>query len=175
MKKKAQVLIEEVLYILIALALIGMVLVFSYPKIQETQDKATLEESLEMMQNIADTIKEVNQGADGNQRIMELKIKKGEILINAINDSLVFELESSYLYSEPGRQYSRGDLVILTTQKGKSSIVTFSLKYKDIFNITYAGKEETKNIEKASLPYKIVIKKNGRDANDTPIIDVEVL
>lgn len=174
MKKRGQALIEAVIYILIGLALIAIVLTFAYPKIQEIQDKALLEQSLEMMQDMADTIKDVNQGGEGSQRIIEIGIKKGTIRINSVEDSLVFELESSYMYSEPGVKYPRGDLIVLTETVGETNIVTFSLKYKDIFDITYMEEENSKTLGKGNLPYKILIKKGPENDDGITNIDIEV-
>ena len=82
MGRKGQVLIEAVIYILISLALIGIVLAFAHPKIEEIQDRTIIEQSEEVMQDVADTITEIRQGGSGNQRLIEIGIKKGELKIN---------------------------------------------------------------------------------------------
>jgi type II secretory pathway pseudopilin PulG len=159
--KRGQVLVEAVIYILIALTLIGVVLAFAYPKIEEIQDKAIIEQSSEMMQDIADTITELRQGGGGNQREIELGIKKGELKINSENDTLVFELKSSYQYSEPGKQYERGNVIILTEEISDYNLITIRLKYEDVFNITYEGTENSKILSKGGIPYKLLFKNTG--------------
>ena len=49
MKKKAQVWIETVTYTMIALVMIGLVLAFAKPKIEELQDKTIIEQSIKIL------------------------------------------------------------------------------------------------------------------------------
>lgn len=74
---RAQVWIETVLYTLIAFVMIGLVLAYAKPKIEELQDKTIIEQSIEMLKNIDSTILTI--GAPGNQRLIEIGIKKRRI------------------------------------------------------------------------------------------------
>ena len=81
--KKAQVWIETVIYTLIALVLIGAVLAFVKPKLQELQDKAIIDQTVQVMEGIDAKIHSVVQGGAGNKRIIELQLKKGAIKIQS--------------------------------------------------------------------------------------------
>ena len=71
-QNKGQIWVETVIYTLIALILIGSVLVFITPRIQEIQDRAIIEQSIEMLQNIDSIISSVVIGGAGNKRIIEV-------------------------------------------------------------------------------------------------------
>ena len=60
--------------------MIGMVLAFIQPKIEDIKDKSILEQSVEIMGNIDDTI--LNIGTPGNKRLVEISLKKGELTMN---------------------------------------------------------------------------------------------
>ena len=86
---KGQVWIETVIYLLIAFIMIGMVLAFVKPKIEDIKDKSILEQSVEIMGDIDDTITTI--GSPGNKRVVQIGLKKGELTIDSKNDSLIFQ------------------------------------------------------------------------------------
>jgi hypothetical protein len=160
MKKRGQVWIETVIYTLIAFVMIGLVLAYAKPKIEEFQDKAIIEQTIKLMKDIDFSI--LIMGGPGNQRIHELVIKKGLFEIRGGENSIVFEMESKHQYSEPGMEISNGNLIILTgEEKDKLHIVTLTRNYDGERNITYQGKDESKTLTKASLPYYLLISNKG--------------
>jgi hypothetical protein len=167
--KRGQVWIETVIYTLIALVMIGAVLSFVKPKIEELQDKAIIEQSIGMVKEIDSTI--LTMGGPGNQRIIELGIKKGILKIDGESDKIIFEIKSRHTYSEPGTDIPNGNLIIHTKKTGKLNIVTLTRDYSEDYNITYQGKDELKSITKASTPYKFFISNNG---GEKTVIDIEV-
>ena len=167
MNKKGQIWVETVIYTLIAFVMIGLVLAYAKPKIEELQDKAIIEQSIAMVKDIDSTI--LTMGGQGNQRIIELGIKKGVLKIDGVNDKIVFEVESKHTYCEPGIDISDGNLIIHTAKSGKS--VNLTRDYSEEYNITYQGKDELKSLSKASIPYKLLISNKG---GDKTVIDIEV-
>ena len=165
-KKRGQVWVETVIYTLIAFSLIAAVLAFVKPKIDELQDKAIIEQSISLMKDFDATVREIIQGGGGNKRILEIAVKEGSLNIDGKNDEVVFEMESDYLYSEPGKIIPEGNLLIKTEEKGSVNIVTINRSYvEDFFNITYSGKDELKSLTKASTSYKISLTNKGKDDN----------
>ena len=159
MKKRGQIWIEVVIYTLISLTLIGAVLAFVTPKIGEIQDKAIIEQSITMMQNIDQIISSV-EGVAGNKRIIDLGIKRGTLTIDAQKDEIVFEIESKYLYSQPGEKINIGDIIALTEETGSLNKITLTIDYSK-YDLTYDGKNESKLITQASTPYKLSIENKG--------------
>ncbi len=172
MKKRGQVWIETVTYTLVALVMIGLVLAFAKPKIEEMQDQAVIQQSIKMIKEIDSVIKEVGEKGIGNKRKLEINLKKGEFKIDSENDTLIFYLESSYMYSQPGQEYQEGNLNITTEEKGKIYEITIKQQFSPKYNLTYSLKEETKEIFKASTPYFLFITNNGGTINDN--IDFEL-
>jgi hypothetical protein len=162
--KRGQVWIETVIYTLIAFILIAAVLAFAKPKIEEIQDKAIIEQSISLMKDLDATIIEIVQGGPGNLRHPEVSIKKGDLTINGVEDRIEFEIESRYVYSEPGKEISDGNLIIRTEKMGDLNIVTINRIYED-YNITFNGKDENKIISKAATPYKVSLLNKGKQVD----------
>lgn len=173
--KSGQVWIETVIYTSIALLMIGLVLTYAKPKIEEFQDKAILEQSLEMFRAIDNTIKTI--GVSGNRRFVETGIKKGSLKIDGENNKIIFEMKSSYLYSQPGEDIidTLGGRIITRTEKtGDLNKVSFTINYSAYnIDITYQEKDEFKTLNKAPTPYKLLISNNGKSGEDT-LIDISL-
>ena len=169
-KKKAQVWIETVIYTLIAFVIIGMVLAFVKPKIQEIQDKALIEQSIGIMEDLNTLILSLIQGGQGNQRLLELMLKKGVLKIDGKNEKIVFEIESRYTYSQPGEDIAHGSLIARTERMGEFNIITLTSNYNAQYDITYRGEDELKTISPASTPYKLIISHEGKDKLNETVI-----
>ena len=169
-----QIWVETVIYTLIAFSLMGLVLAFVIPKIQEIQDKGVIAQSKKVLNDIDALIKEI-RGSPGNQRILELGLNKGSLTIDAASDRIFFELESKYQYSQPGENVSEGSIIVNTQEKTNNNLLTLTLNYTGENNLTYQGRETSKTITKAPIPYKILIADIGKDSTGNPIINLEVI
>jgi len=173
--KSGQIWIETVIYTSIALLMIGLVLTYAKPKIEEFQDKAVLEQSLEMFKAIDNTIKTI--GVAGNTRFVETGIKKGSLKIDGENNKIIFEMESQYQYSELGRDilYPSDNRIITRTEKvGGLNKVSFTINYTaENIDITYQEKDEFKTLNKAPTPYNLLISNNGKSGENT-LIDISL-
>jgi hypothetical protein len=170
--RKGQIWVETVIYTLIAFTLIGLVLAFAKPKIEEIQDKGAIEQSIDVLEEIDQIIK--NLGGPGNQRVITLKIGNGALNIDGDNNQIFFELEGRYEYSEPGKNINIGDIEVLTEKKARTYDITLTMDYEDDYDITYNDANELKKLSSASTPYKILIADKG-EAEDKRIINIEIL
>lgn len=160
-KKKGQVWIETVTYTLVAFVLIGLVLSFAKPKIEELQDQTIIEQSIKMLKQIDSIIQEVSEEGVGNKRKIEFVLKKGELEINSINNSVIFYLEESkHMFSQVDQEYIESGLIVLTKQVGNTYNIKLEKKYSEI-NITYGEKEESKKILKGTTAYTMYITNKG--------------
>lgn len=175
-----QVWVETVIYTLIALTIIGIFLSFAKPKIEEIQDKSIVEQSVDMLEEINKIMLSIVDGGIGNQRVIELGIKKGALMINSSGDQFIFEMDGKYTYTEPGVEGGQGPYieignVIATTKKlGKISTVTLISNYTNIYNITYQNSEKLKVISKSPAPYKIAVLNRGETGGITQI-DISII
>ena len=171
--RRGQIWVETIIYTLIAFALIGLVLAFVKPKIEEIQDKGIIDQSISVLVDIDLIIKTL--GDPGNQRIINLGISKGIFNIDGENNKLFFEIESRYIYSEPGRNVTIGNIIVLTEKKGKINDVTLTRNYEGEYDITHQNMNELKEIGKTSTSYTILIANKGENALNETIINIEVL
>jgi hypothetical protein len=169
---RGQVWIETVIYLLIAFIMIGMVLSFVRPKIEELKDKSILQQSQEVLETLDNTI--ITMGVEGNKRVIDLGIKKGEFTFNGTSDEIKFESESIYVYTEPGQKVQLGNVVAETKKKTRDYIVTLTSDYSDNYNITYKGKDEAKTLSKSSVAYKLILSNEGEDSSGKTIINVDL-
>jgi len=160
LKKRGQIWVETVIYTLISLILIGAVLAFILPRIQEIQDKAIIEQSIEMLKNIDNVISSVVIGGPGNKRIVEIGIKKGNLIINSEDNQIIFEMESQYTYSQEGEIINIGSVTVLTEKIGSLNKITLTSNYSK-HDLTYEGNNESKTITRSSTPYKLSIENKG--------------
>jgi type II secretory pathway pseudopilin PulG len=159
--KKGQVWIETVLYTLIGLALIGLVLAFVTPKINESKDRALVEQTIDSLSSLDDKITEV-ANSQGNKRIVDFTIKRGALYVNASGDSLTFEIDKlTKPYSEAGVPIDMGRVQIITLKDQTQSRVYVTLGYSGKYDITYTGGSETKKLTAAATSYRLAITNKG--------------
>jgi type II secretory pathway pseudopilin PulG len=163
--------VETVVYLLIAFAMIGLVLAFIKPKIEEMRDKAIIEQSLEMMKEIDNSITTI--GSSGNRRLLEVGIKKGSLTIDSENDVIIFEIQSSYAYTEPGEPVQVGEIQALTEETGRGNTVTLKRDFSEEYDLTYVNQEVTKSLTKAPNAYRLFITNKGESSNKV-LIDFSI-
>ena len=164
---RGQIWIETVIYTLIALTMIGAVLAFVIPRIEEIQDKSVIEQSADVMKDINNIVLSLVQGGPGNKRLVEAKIKKGALIIDTMNNKIIFEMETDYLYSEPcesepcdNKIVNVGNIKVLTKKVGGINKVTLTTDYP--YDITYNNvNTEEKRLEQSPTAYKILIENKG--------------
>ncbi len=171
-KNNGQIWVETVIYTLIAFALMGLVLAFVVPKVQETQDRGIIQQSIGVMNNIDSTVR--NLGGPGNQRVIQLSIQKGSLTIDATNDEITFNIESNYQYSQPGENVTVGNLVVQDEKENSLDVVKMSLNYTGLYNLSYNGQEVTKTLTSATTPYTVTISDQGQDQSGNAVINFQV-
>ncbi len=169
---KGQVWIETVIYLLIAFVMIGLVLGFIKPKIEDIKDKSILEQSVEILGDIDDTINTI--GSPGNKRLIEIGLKKGKLLINPEEDILEFSMDSMHVFTEPGERVQIGTVVAETNKKTRDNLVRLTANYTEGYNITYNGEEESKILTKAAVAHKLTITNVGYDSEGRTIINFQL-
>lgn len=157
--KKGQVWVETVIYTLIAFVVLGGVLAFAKPKIEEIQDKSTIEESVKMLEKMDQTIDEIS-ATTGNKRKISLSVEKGSFNINSPKDKITFKMETPYQYSEPGQDIKRGQVKIENRQFGEKYRLNATLEYKN-YNLTWGGQEKQELLTSSPTEYQIFVTNEG--------------
>jgi hypothetical protein len=101
---------------------------------------------------------------------VDLKIGKGKLIINMAEDTISWLLESSFEYSEVGSTIPSGSINITTKD---SSPFDVELKMGYSFDIKYSDQNfGTKELNAASLPYKLFIENKGSDLTGNIVISI---
>lgn len=167
MRRIGQVWIETVLYTIIGLAIIGVVLAFVMPKINESKDSISVEQSISAMKDLDSKISDVSQ-QQGDIGKVEFAIGRGYLDINSTNDSLIFVITGlSSLYSEAGIPIKDGDIQILSEKGQKYDSVYLTLDYN--YNITYNGEDTEKVLTAAPTPYEIYVENKNNNQLDITV------
>jgi len=170
-----QVWVETVIYTLIALILIGAVIAFAKPKIEQLQDRAITEKSLNMLNEIDNQIRELTEWGEDNNRLIYIELKKGNLIIDGENDNIAFEMQSKNKYSQEDVRVPIGSSIeVLTTKNGENYLVNLMINYSD-YEISYQGDlNGVKTISPSPTAYKIVITNNGTSASGKTQVDLSV-
>ena len=168
---KGQIWVETVIYTMIALVMIGAVLAFITQRIAEIQDRAIIEQTITSMGDIDSVVLSVSQNA-GNRRTINFYMKKGKLEIDGVNNEITFEMQSRYVFSQPGEEVNINDLTAKTEKSGSENIVTLTKKYD--YEITYQGNDEIKEINQASTPYKISVENKGKNSDGKVVMDISI-
>ncbi|MEK6879754.1 MAG: hypothetical protein AABY22_09115 [Nanoarchaeota archaeon] len=164
-KKRGQVWVETVLYLVIGLAIIGAVLAFVKPKIAEIQDKIIIDQSLDILKKLDIDISQIWDAGEGNKQIEEIEIKKGELVINGTGDEIIYILEKSkVLYSQLNTPIKLGKIDVLTEKRGGEQNVYLRLKYENL-DLLYDNEEKEKSFLRAATAYRISMQNNGTAIN----------
>ncbi len=160
MNNKSQIWIETVIYTLIGLAIIGILLAFAVPEIQEKKDQMLVKQSIDMLRQIENKIEEVRYYGPGNRRVIETKIEKGNLIINPKQNAIEYNTKSKYMYSQPGEEVEIGNINSTTKEVGEEYEIMLELKYENI-NITFLRKEKNKTLNPSPTPYKLTVENLG--------------
>ena len=159
---------ETVIYTLIGLAVIGLVMAAALPKINQKKDEAIIEQSIDALGNIDDKIYEVVNSGIGNRRVIpSLKIGKGELVIDMEADTISWELDSRFEYSEEGATVSVGKLSVTTTSGDPWKV---ELKSAYGVDLRFDGSDSgSKRIGVSPTPYKFIIENVGEEDGNVVI------
>ena len=168
--KGGQVWIETVMYTLIALVMISAVMAYAIPRVEEIRDKSVISQSVNALKDINGVILSAAQGGTGNKRIVELSVRKGEIIVDGKNNRINFTMETNYVYSELGKQIATGNMNTLTEKSGGTNKVTLSSDYSQ-YDLTYGGKtDDVKSLQQSPTSYIISVENKGKDISSGKII-----
>lgn len=167
---KGQIWVETVIYTLIAFAMIGLALAFIKPKIDDLQDKAIIEQSISILEEMNSVINEIGLKDAGNQRLLKIGLSEGELTINASNNELDFELTGGYAYSEPGKNIGVGNVDVLTEQIGELYTVHLSINYSS-YDILYENGDVSGILSSSPTPYSVLISKQTNNVINMEIIN----
>ena len=165
---RGQVWVETVIYLLIAFVMMGLVLSFVKPKIEEMRDKAIIDQSLEIIKEIDNSI--TTLGSAGNKRLIEIGVKKGAFTIDSTRDLILFEMQTDFAYSESEEPVYVGKIKTITQGENQYSKVILERNFSEQYDLIYDGANENKTLPKASTPYKLFIENKGTGGTANKVV-----
>jgi len=101
------------------------------------------------------------------KKTLTINIQKGDLIIDGVNDSIRFEMESLYMFSEPEKIVELGDVKGLTEKKGKNYLVKLVIEYnQSLYNVTWQNSDNEKVFKPSSISHKIAVENKGRNSLD---------
>lgn len=160
---RGQVWLETVIYTLVGLALIGLVLGIVTPRINSYRDRAVIEQSITLLNDIDSVINAISSNP-GNARIVDVRLKSGTITVDALQEKIEFFLDdSSVLYSEPGVITSIGRIKVITEEAGSKKTVRLTLNYQNESDIVIDSGDQVRTYTAAPTPYRFRFENQGID------------
>ena len=157
-RKKAQIWVETVVYTLIGISIIGILLAIATPRINEMRDRLIIDQTIDSFNEIHGRIVEI-QGAPGNQRTLGLKLSRGNLIIDAEENEIRWQMTSNYLYSQPGTPVSVGRIAVLTEESNPYTIY-LTLSYPNL-NLTVSDQETIRELGESPTQYNLIFQNKG--------------
>jgi len=139
----------------------GLILGVMTPKLKEINDKISLTQTLDYVMNVLDQkIIEIS-ASPGNDRVLNIRIKKGELVIDGSQEIIRFVLQSAnYKASQPGVPIKLGNVLMITEEVNKKYNINLILNYSSM-NLTFQDKDEVKILTAANTDYGLIIQNKG--------------
>jgi len=169
--KKGDIWISAALYFGLGIVVLSLILAAGLPVINKLRDKNIIIQTKEIMFNLDNIIRAVTRGGAGEQRVVNLDIKKGQFLINNNYDTINWTTEVNIQVSEIGIPYRESN-VIISTEKSQVEgefITTLSLDYSAIADITYTDPTQIVTGQK-----RLIIRNNGQTDSTPKRINITI-
>ena len=148
-----------------------LLLAVTKPKLNEIKDSITIKQTIEALHDFDSTLKGTLL-APGNKRVLNFKLSRGRLSIDAQEDKIQWILKNSRLkYSEPDIPILEGD-VIVETKGGKRGPweVILTLDYENLADIRINSEDTEKTLTESTTPHKISITNLGGDPQQVDIV-----
>ncbi|MFH1315892.1 MAG: hypothetical protein ABII01_00045 [Candidatus Woesearchaeota archaeon] len=114
MRKKAQIWISAVLYILIVSVAMVLILQAGLPLLNNMRDRASYTRAKDTMVGIDKQIIDVASEGEGSQRIIPIEIKQGELIFDDDNNNMRWQLSTKTKVIEPRSKIELGNIDVFT-------------------------------------------------------------
>jgi len=122
LKKGISPLIATVLVILLAFLAISVVLLIGIPAIERAREAAVINEAMQNMKAIGNTIKEVASEGLGSLRSLQMKVTDGEYKVNEKGNSVDFTYSIKSGIIQPGTSIKEDSVTLSCGANAKASI-----------------------------------------------------
>src|SRR3989338_1158294 len=159
-RKQGQVWMETLLYPVVGLAIMGTVLSFAIPKLEQNKERAIIAEQISTLKTLDALVLDLANAPAGNTRVYSVSIDKGALTIDGSKDTISFSIpEIGLKYSEEGVSVKDGRVSVLTSSVGKKKYKIDLSTYYEVsgINITTDRQDRIMEFTPAPTPYTLQI------------------
>jgi len=168
-RKKAQIWVSAILYILIIVISITLILEAGIPVLNNLRDRAAFTEIKDNLLGLNQHIKDISSEGPGSQRVIPIEVNKGEVTI--ADDKITWELKTKEKVVDPGQRLDIGNLVITSNVDvtSKETVDSYIMQNTHLYvNISKLGtKANYTNISTSDLIRFMKYKDNNEILNGT--------
>ena len=157
--KRGQVWVETVVYTLVGLAILGLLLAATKPKLDKMRDESLINQAIESLGVINEKVYEAAQ-TTGMRVRYDLEIGKGAFYVDGTNNSLYWVIPSSLKYSEEDIAVNIGTTMTVTTTSADPWQVKIEMPYSK-FDIKFDSEDDVKEYRESGTPYLFTIENEG--------------
>ena len=121
LNKGVSPLISTVFIILISISAISIVLLIALPAIEKGKEAAIINEAMQNMKSLSNSIKDVASEGVGSLRTLSMKVTAGEYKINEKSNSIDFTYAIKSDIIQPDSMVKEGDITLSAGSNAKSS------------------------------------------------------
>lgn len=135
--KKGDIWVSAILYLGLGVILLSIILAVGLPAVNKLKDKNIAIETENLMSDFDTNIRAVYSEGTGSRRPFKFEITKGTLTISNVDDTIIWEFETSTLLSEPGVTVQKGNLLLYTKQGTANGVYVsdFILNYSGTLNL----------------------------------------
>ncbi|MCX6710735.1 MAG: hypothetical protein NTZ02_01450 [Candidatus Woesearchaeota archaeon] len=178
-KRRAQIWVSAILYILITVVAVIIILEAGNPIVNGLRDRTAFSKTKDAMQVLDQYIIDVAEGGPGSQRVVPLEISTGNVYID--NESLRWRIETDSKLMEPRTKVDLGNIAVISSITNESLSATESEQVcyyilensKLRVNITVFGNVSkqfqncSSDVNTSNLINSIILKENNNPASGT--------
>lgn len=173
--KKGQTWISTVLYMGIGIAIITTILIAAMPLINKIKDENIIIQTRDLMANLDETIRNVNEEGPGSKRSFGLEVKKGDMKIDTDSETIIWQMDTEAIVSELGIEIDVGTIKMLETSTPGKSDNTIIL----ILNYSKPKGKKILDIQEDSLMsvigrYNLIISNQGTETSEDKINKISI-
>ena len=163
--KKGQVWMETLLYTVVSIAILGVVLSFALPKLEQNKERALIAMHISTLKTLDALVLNLANAPAGNSRAYSLQLERGTFVIDGTANKLLFTIpEVGVKYSEVGVTIHDGSVSVLTSAAGKKKYtITLSTSYDSLgLDLVADQKDSALEFTQAPTPYTLQITREQR-------------
>ena len=120
MKKKGDIWIAAILYIMIITVVMTLVLEAGVPIIRDLQDKTAFTRSKNTFLRLNQQIVDVSTEGQGSQRVIPLEVEKGDLELS--EGSFKWSMRTNARILEPGQEIDLGNLLVTSNSEVSAAV-----------------------------------------------------